>query len=56
MTAKRPIFVFLLMLWLGLLLGFAFAEPTPQPQPEAVPLSWVGEALDQMPFILSGRR
>ncbi len=51
---KRPVFAVLLFVWLGLLLGFAFAEPGAAPEP--VPLSWVGEALDQMPFILAGRR
>lgn len=51
---KRPVFAVLMMVWLGLLLGFAFAEPAPRAEP--VPLSWVGEALEGMPFILAGRR
>ena len=56
---KRPAFLILLFVWLGLLFGIAFALPTARSAPvaaEPVPLSWVGEALDSMPFILNGRR
>jgi hypothetical protein len=48
-----------LFVWLGLLFGFAFGLPSARsasPSGEPVPLAWVGEALDSMPFILSGRR
>jgi len=56
---KRPAFLILLFVWLGLLFGIAFALPSArsaEPPAETVPLAWVGEALDGMPFILSGRR
>ena len=56
---KRPAFLILLFVWLGLLFGIAFALPTARSAPvaaEPVPLAWVGEALDSMPFILNGRR
>lgn len=55
---KRPA-VIALVVWLGLLLGFAFGLPTARSAPppaDQVPLAWVQEALDGMPFILSGRR
>jgi hypothetical protein len=48
-----------LFVWLGLLFGIAFGLPSARsasPAAEPVPLAWVGEALDAMPFILSGRR
>ncbi len=47
-----------LMVWLGLLLGFAFSLPSARSaQPaEPVPLAWVADALDSMPFVLNGRR
>jgi hypothetical protein len=55
---KRPAII-ALFVWLGLLFGFAFGLPSARSAPpvaETVPLAWVQEALDGMPFILSGRR
>lgn len=59
---KRPAII-AVFVWLGLLFGFAFglpsarsAPPSATPAADPIPLAWVQEALDGMPFILSGRR